>query len=485
MAKKPIPLPIVPAELPKEEEPPKCPPPGAPAWMATFADIAILLMAFFVLILSFAEFNQPKFKMIAGSLRESFGVQREMPVVEQPRGTTVLELKFSPSAEPSITNELTQDTTTEEQPKIRTDVDDQQKRSDHDKEQSGETGQKSDAELRAELAELLQEALETGVLSPDAGQNELNIDYQPDADVAQNNDAAGAGEQTADNSQFDQQGGAQNDQAEQAAAEQAAQEAAEQDALGQPQLAQEQSEGATQIDPLTGEPREATESGMPQDDLRNGMPQMADNQTAEQSEGEMMAQLIDQLNTLTELAEAQTEASQSALDAITEGEAAAEGAANHPEGIDGESKAAIASDNLAVALRRELGEGLVEVEQRDGKVYVTVGAGGAFPSGTADLTQDARDIMDRIAFSAMNDASSITVTGHTDDVPVSAGSQFRDNWGLAAARSASVVRAFAGSGLIDPSQLTATSMGESQPVADNSTPEGREENRRIEIEISY
>ena len=44
----------------EEEECPKCPPAGAPAWMATFADMATLLMAFFVLILSFAEFNVPK-----------------------------------------------------------------------------------------------------------------------------------------------------------------------------------------------------------------------------------------------------------------------------------------------------------------------------------------------------------------------------------------------------------------------------------------
>ena len=49
-----------------EEECPKCPPVGAPAWMATFADMATLLMAFFVLILSFAEFNVPKFKQISG-----------------------------------------------------------------------------------------------------------------------------------------------------------------------------------------------------------------------------------------------------------------------------------------------------------------------------------------------------------------------------------------------------------------------------------
>ena len=60
----------------KEKECPKCPPVGAPAWMATFADMATLLMAFFVLILSFAEFNVPKFKQISGSLRNSFGVQK-------------------------------------------------------------------------------------------------------------------------------------------------------------------------------------------------------------------------------------------------------------------------------------------------------------------------------------------------------------------------------------------------------------------------
>ena len=51
----------------EEEECPKCVK-GAPAWMATFADMATLLMAFFVLILSFAEFNVPKFKQISGCL---------------------------------------------------------------------------------------------------------------------------------------------------------------------------------------------------------------------------------------------------------------------------------------------------------------------------------------------------------------------------------------------------------------------------------
>jgi len=117
-------------------------------------------------------------------------------------------------------------------------------------------------------------------------------------------------------------------------------------------------------------------------------------------------------------------------------------------------------------------------------VFVTVGSGGAFPSGTADLTEEARRILDRISLSAMSPESTITVTGHTDDVPISNG-QFRDNWDLAAARAASVVQAIEGSGLISSGNLSAISKGETDPVAENSTASGREKNRRIEIEISY
>ncbi len=84
--------------------PPPCPPckPGAPLWMATFSDMCTLLLCFFVLILSFAEMNVPKFKQISGSMSDAFGVQREVPVVEQPRGTTVLTLTFSPNPEMTL-----------------------------------------------------------------------------------------------------------------------------------------------------------------------------------------------------------------------------------------------------------------------------------------------------------------------------------------------------------------------------------------------
>ena len=92
--------------------------------------------------------------------------------------------------------------------------------------------------------------------------------------------------------------------------------------------------------------------------------------------------------------------------------------------------------------------------------------------------------MDRIALTAMSPDSSITVTGHTDDVPISNG-QFRDNWDLGAGRAASVVQAIQSTGLISGDRLSAVSKGEMVPVADNNTAAGRKQNRRIEIEISY
>ena len=59
----------------------------------------------------FAEFNVPKFKQISGSLKEAFGVQKVVPVVEQPKGTTVIRLNFSPNPEPSLSTTLRQQTT--------------------------------------------------------------------------------------------------------------------------------------------------------------------------------------------------------------------------------------------------------------------------------------------------------------------------------------------------------------------------------------
>ena len=80
----------------KKHECPECPG-GSPPWMATFADMATLLMAFFVLILSFANVNVPKFEQVSGSLKVAFGVARVIPRIEIPMGETIISMEFTPT----------------------------------------------------------------------------------------------------------------------------------------------------------------------------------------------------------------------------------------------------------------------------------------------------------------------------------------------------------------------------------------------------
>ena len=154
------------AEEQEEEECPKCPPVGAPAWMATFADMATLLMAFFVLLLSFAEFNVPKFKQISGSLKNAFGVQRIIPIVEQPKGTTVLSLNFSPSPSPSVTQDMTQQTTDITKP----DLDVKQREKDQD-------GGKSDA--AEDVVKALEDAIARGDIEVEVLGENVVVNFTP------------------------------------------------------------------------------------------------------------------------------------------------------------------------------------------------------------------------------------------------------------------------------------------------------------------
>lgn len=90
---------------------PPCPPAGSPAWMGTFADLMSLLMCFFVLLLSFSEMDALKFKRLAGSMAQAFGVQAEVKAYEIPKGTSIIAQEFSPGRpEPTPINEIYQKT---------------------------------------------------------------------------------------------------------------------------------------------------------------------------------------------------------------------------------------------------------------------------------------------------------------------------------------------------------------------------------------
>ena len=373
----------------EEEECPKCPPVGAPAWMATFADMATLLMAFFVLILSFAEFNVPKFKQISGSLKNAFGVQRIIPIVEQPKGTTVLSLNFSPSPSPSVTQDMTQQTTDITKPDLEV--------KQHEKDQDG-----GESEAAEEVVKALEDAIARGDIEVEVLGENVVVNFTPT-------------------------------------------EAKDEEL---PNLLQETLEAIEQAKKAAGQ--------ADQEVLFGGLEQ--------------------KLAQLTAAAEAAMQAN---------GANAEQQQAEAEEQKESNKKAEIAEDELKVALRQQIGQGLVAVDRQEDKVIITVGAGGAFPSGSAELTESARQLMEEIAGVNESGSGEITVSGHTDDVPLIFGSQFRDNWDLAAARASSVVQALEDTGKVPAGRMQAVSFGESQPVATNDTARGRATNRRIEIEINY
>ncbi|MCF6281024.1 MAG: flagellar motor protein MotB [Candidatus Polarisedimenticolaceae bacterium] len=92
----------------------ECPPceEGLPPWLATFADLMSLLMCFFVLLLSFAEMDAVRFKKMADSMKDAFGVQREIPASEIVKGISVVKMEFTPGKpEPTLLKEIKQMTT--------------------------------------------------------------------------------------------------------------------------------------------------------------------------------------------------------------------------------------------------------------------------------------------------------------------------------------------------------------------------------------
>ena len=381
----------------EEEECPKCPPAGAPAWMATFADMATLLMAFFVLILSFAEFNVPKFKQISGSLKNAFGVQKVVPVVEQPKGTTVLSFNFSPSPAPSVTKNLTQQTSDSEQKNLdlKSEIDE------------GDSAKSNSKEVLD--AKELSNQIKSEVSSED-----VNVETVDDKVLVTLNTENKTTEEISD-------------------------------------LIKNTVDAVTSAREKTGTNETDVLIGGIDKDIQS----MASAEIENKS-------LKEQINNLEKQNTQDKKIIQEKV-----------------------KKAEFSEDQLKVALKQEIGQGLAEVQREKDRVVVTVGSAGAFSSGSAKLTKQARAIMQKIAKVSGKGAGQVNVSGHTDNVPLIFGGQYRDNWDLAAARASSVVQELAKANTIPPEKLQAISFGETKPIEQNDTRDGREKNRRIEIEIKY
>ena len=376
-------LPPPPAE-PEEPAPdPDCPKckGGAPAWMATFADMATLLMAFFVLILSFAEMNVPKYKEVSGSMNDAFGVQRKVPVVEPPLSDSVIAKQFTQAkVERTAMSTIQEQTTDEIQPedpelKITT--------------KPSEAEMSSDVEIvKAALAD----EIAKGIVEVVQQENKISVIMRNAATAGMENGQEGA------------QRGRQLDQ--------------ETIAL---------------------------------------YAKVAEAQTQVVSEVQVMA--------------SPTESEKTADSGVADPQIP-------PEDV-GDSELEQIRQNLAP----EINQSLVNVEMDDEQIKITLADQGSFVSGSADLRPQFLNLLSRVGQSIADTKGAVTVSGHTDNIPVAFSLRFNSNWDLSAARSASVADYLISSGYLANGSVSVQGFADTVPVDTNDTSAGRAKNRRIEITI--
>ncbi|MGD8914222.1 MAG: OmpA family protein [Candidatus Thiodiazotropha sp.] len=131
-------------------------------------------------------------------------------------------------------------------------------------------------------------------------------------------------------------------------------------------------------------------------------------------------------------------------------------------------------------LQEMIDAGELSVTIKNGRIVIELPDKILFDTGQAQLNHAGREALTQVAgiLTQFQDRR-FQVEGHTDDRPIQS-ARYPSNWELSAARSLAVVHLLIETGM-DPSNISAAGFGEFQPKADNTTPEGRQLNRRIEI----
>ena len=365
-------LPAEPPAEPEEQEPEECEPcvKGSPAWMATFADMATLLMAFFVLILSFAHVNVPKYKEVSGSMRSRFGVQVLVPIVEAPTADNIVATQYRQQAtEPTAANVLEEQRSREEQPQ----------------------------------------------------DEELDVDD-------------GVGESTTNAREIEEI------------------------------LMDEIAEGRVEV---------SVEDGIV-------VIEALDQNELSESMGKITQDTILMLSKISTI--------QSDSDSLVRVEGAqfvSSGQSNIDESEFG--GASQRSEDQLEQIRSNLSEeitmGLAEVFRDGESIIIRLTDQGGFESGSANLRNDFTSLLDSVGDSLAGASGLIQIEGHTDNVAMSFGNRYRDNWDLSSARAASVADYLEEGGSIAPGSMVIKGFADTNPIASNETAIGRAENRRIEVVV--
>lgn len=143
-----------------------------------------------------------------------------------------------------------------------------------------------------------------------------------------------------------------------------------------------------------------------------------------------------------------------------------------------------AYNKLVNGLSKELVAKQITISQMKSGVNVNLTEGVLFSSGSANVSDAGRAVLEKVSAELADMPFQTIVAGHTDNAPIGGklAEKFPTNWDLASARATEVVRILEKSGL-PGARLVAVSFGPNQPIASNETPEGRKQNRRIEIRL--
>lgn len=361
---------------PSSEKCPECPA-MAPAWMATFADMATLLMAFFVLILSFVEMEDPSiFKEVSGSMSNSFGVQREVPSVEPPMGKNIIAQNFRTSkVNPSLIVNVQEETT---------DLEPEEK-------ELKSTSQASNFDTNSD-AEVLRRALATEISK---GQVEIKVENDSVVVVTK------------------------------------------------------------------------------EDTFK---PDINTTETGERDTGEIPTELLEMY---AKVAEAQSLVESEVFVASNNSALASQRETQRQRDQQIEDQL----EKVRANLKSQIDQGLANVERIGDQILIQLSAQDSFRSGYAELRPDFLPTLSAVGQSISDLNSKVTVSGHTDSIPIAFSERFLSNWDLSAARAAAVADFFLDSNAVPDSQIDVVGFADTKPVASNATPAGRSQNRRIEILI--
>ncbi len=151
---------------------------------------------------------------------------------------------------------------------------------------------------------------------------------------------------------------------------------------------------------------------------------------------------------------------------------------------EGIAKARATQAEMVKSLEKEVELGQIKITQLADRLSLNIVDKILFPSGEDEITEEGKRVLKRVGdvlFQVKD--KTFRIEGHTDNVPPgkSLRNKFPSNWELSTARATNVVRFLQESAGIDPATLEAVGMGEYHPIASNKTPQGRGQNRRIEI----